>query len=167
MSTPFPGTPSMEGRSPMVNWVMMISAVALAVSLVVAFYYLLTQGHAAFNTHSYGITWGLGVSTYVYLVLVSTGLTFVASLAMMFRFDDFYPIAKRCVWLAIVTVVAGFVTLALEIGHPFPDAVGSAQRSPIHFAHVLDGRVLHAVPAITGVEISKGPCGRLDQPLEP
>jgi molybdopterin-containing oxidoreductase family membrane subunit len=61
----------------------------------------------------------MGVSAYVYLVLVSTGLTFVASLAMMFRFDDFYPITKRCVWLAIVTLVAGFATLALEIGHPF------------------------------------------------
>jgi molybdopterin-containing oxidoreductase family membrane subunit len=119
MSTLFPATPSMEGRSPTVNWVMMISVAALAVSLVVAFYYLLTEGHAAYNTHNYGITWGLGVSAYVYLVLVSTGLTFVASLAMMFRFNDFYPITKRCVWLAIVTLVAGFATLALEIGHPF------------------------------------------------
>jgi molybdopterin-containing oxidoreductase family membrane subunit len=59
------------------------------------------------------------IATYVYFVLTSTGLTFVASLGMLFGFNAFYPIAKRCVWLAIVTLVAGFTVLALEIGHPF------------------------------------------------
>jgi Ni/Fe-hydrogenase subunit HybB-like protein len=37
----------------------------------------------------------------------------------VFGFREFYPIAKRCIWLALATLVAGFVSLAFEIGHPF------------------------------------------------
>ncbi len=115
----FLGTLSKNGRSQIIDGVFMIFLVVLVLSLVVAFYGLLTQGHAAFNTRSNGITWGMPIATYVYFVLTSTGLTFVASLGMLFGFNAFYPIAKRCVWLAIVTLVAGFLVLALEIGHPF------------------------------------------------
>ncbi|WP_018952918.1 NrfD/PsrC family molybdoenzyme membrane anchor subunit [Thioalkalivibrio sulfidiphilus] len=79
---------------------------------------LLTQGHSAFNTGSSGVVWGLPVSAYVFFVLSSTGLTFVASVAMVFGIKAFYPIAKRCVWLALATLIAGFISLGLEIGHP-------------------------------------------------
>ena len=102
-----------------VNTVLAAAAVGLVVSLGVALSMLLSQGHAAFNTASFGITWGLPVAVYVFFVLTSTGLTFVASLAMVFGFKEFYPIAKRCIWLALATLVAGFAALALELGHPF------------------------------------------------
>ena len=110
---------SKNGQSLIIGSTLITSVVLLVVTLAVAFYGLLTQGHEAFNTHSHGITWGLPIATYVYLVLISTGLTFVASLGMLFGFNAFYPIAKRCVWLAIATIVAGFAVLALELGHPF------------------------------------------------
>jgi len=84
---------------------------------IVAVLGLLTGGHETFNTSSQ-LTWGLPVSTYVFFVLTSTGLTFVASLAMVFGMKDFYPIAKRCVWGAVVTLVIGFISLGLEIGNP-------------------------------------------------
>lgn len=84
-----------------------------------ALFMLFTVGHQAFNTSSDGVNWGMAISTYVSLVLTSTGLIFIASLPMVFGFKEFYPIAKRCVWLAFVTLVAGFSVLALEIGHPF------------------------------------------------
>ena len=82
-------------------------------------YMLITEGGAAFNTSSDGINWGLAVSTYVFFALMSSGLTFIASLSMVFGLKEFYPIAKRCIWLAIITLVAGFTVLALELGHPF------------------------------------------------
>ncbi len=108
-----------DGESPSMTRVLKISVGVLVISLAIVFFALLTQGHAAFNTNSYGITWGLPISTYVFLVLTSTGLTFIASLSMLFGFEEFYPVAKRCVWLAVVTLVAGFTVLALELGHPF------------------------------------------------
>lgn len=102
-----------------VNTVLLVAGIGLLASLALALGALLTQGHAAFNTASHGVTWGLPVAVYVFFVLTSTGLTFVASLAMVFGFKAFYPIAKRCIWLALATLVAGFATLALELGHPF------------------------------------------------
>jgi len=91
-------------------------AIGLVLGIIAAIG-LLTQGHASFNTNS-NISWGLPVATYVFFVLTSTGLTFVASLAMVFGMKDFYPIAKRCVWGAIATLVTGFIALGLEIGNP-------------------------------------------------
>ncbi len=81
-------------------------------------YMLFTVGHSAFNTSSDGVNWGLAISTYVFFALTSSGLTFIASMPMVFDFKEFYPIAKRCIWLAIVTLIAGFTVLALELGHP-------------------------------------------------
>lgn len=95
------------------------SFAVLVVAFAIALFNLVTQGHAAFNTNDYGITWGLPIATYVYLVLTSTGLTFVASLSLLFGFSEFYPVAKRCVWVAIATLVAGFTALGMELGHPF------------------------------------------------
>ena len=102
-----------------VNTIMMAGIAGLVISLGIALSSLMSQGHASFNTGSSGVTWGLPVVTYVFFVLTSTGLTFVASLAMVFGFKEFYPIAKRCIWVAVVTLIAGFASLALELGHPF------------------------------------------------
>lgn len=102
-----------------VNLVLAAAAVGLVAGLAVGGIGLLSEGHASFNTESAGITWGLAVAVYVFFVLTSTGLTFVASLAMVFGMQAFYPIAKRCIWLALATLVAGFLSLAFELGHPF------------------------------------------------
>lgn len=88
-------------------------------SLAFVAYMLLTEGGAAMNTSSDGVNWGLAISTYVFLALTSSGLTFIASLSLVFGFREYYPIAKRCIWLAIITLGAGFTVLALELGHPF------------------------------------------------
>lgn len=79
---------------------------------------VITVGHSAFNTSSV-LPWGLPISAYLFFVLSSTGLTFVASLATVFGIKDFYPLAKRASWLALATLVAGFISLGLELGHPF------------------------------------------------
>lgn len=102
-----------------VGTAMMAGVAGLLISLGIVFSNLMSSGHASFNTGSNGVTWGLPVVNYVFFVLTSTGLTFVASLAMVFGFKEFYPIAKRCIWVALVTLIAGFASLALEIGHPF------------------------------------------------
>lgn len=93
-----------------------VGAVGLVIGLI-AIAGLLSGGHETFNTSSL-LTWGLPVSTYAFFVLTSTGLTFVASLAMVFGMKDFYPLAKRCVWGAVVTLIIGFISLGLEIGNP-------------------------------------------------
>ncbi len=102
-----------------VNGVLAAAALGLVISLGVAMMNLMSDGHAAFNSASNGVTWGLPVVNYVFFALTSTGLTLVASLALVFGMKEFYPIAKRCIWLALAAILAGFVSLALELGHPF------------------------------------------------
>ncbi len=93
--------------------------ILLALTFGYSFYMLATVGHAAFNTSSDGVNWGMAIATYAFFALMSSGLTMIAALPMVFGFKQFYPIAKRCIWLSIVTLIAGFAVLAMELGHPF------------------------------------------------
>lgn len=123
-----------------------VSVAILVVAAAFALYMLGTEGHAAYNTSSDGINWGLQIVTYAFFVLTSTGLTFVASMAMVFGSKAFYPIAKRCIWLAVVTLVAGFASLGLELGHPerMPWAIptGFQFRSPMFWMGSFYGAYL-------------------------
>jgi len=89
-----------------------------AVGLGFVFYMLLTEGHAAFNTSS-DMAWGAPIAFYLFFLLGSSGLSILSSVDTVFGVRVFYPIVKRCVFLAIITLIAGFTILALEIGHPF------------------------------------------------
>jgi molybdopterin-containing oxidoreductase family membrane subunit len=97
---------------------MLVGAAGAGAGLLFVFYMLFTEGHAAFNTSS-DMAWGAPIAFYLFFLLTSSGLSIIASLDSVFGIDYFYPIAKRCVWLSIISLVAGFSILALEIGHPF------------------------------------------------
>jgi len=85
--------------------------------------------HAMFagHEHVYGVTrevpWGLMLGAYVFFVVSSTGLCLVSSIGHVFGFEAFKPIAKRSVYLAIATIVAGFLVIAFEIENPWRMAV--------------------------------------------
>lgn len=103
-----------------VNWVWLISVVALIISGGTASLMMLSQGHAAFNTTSQGpLVWGLAVVTYDYFVAFSIGMAFVAGTALVFNIEGLYESMKRVVWIAISALVGGILTLGLELGHPF------------------------------------------------
>ncbi len=59
------------------------------------------------------------ISTYVFFVVASTGICLVSSLGHVFGVKNFAPLAKRSVYLAIITILAGFLVIGLEIEHPF------------------------------------------------
>lgn len=77
--------------------------------------------------HAYGVTrevsWGILISTYIFFVVTSTGLCIVSSIGHVFGVKDFMPIAKRAVFLSIVTIIAGFTIIAFEIENPFRMAI--------------------------------------------
>lgn len=85
--------------------------------------------HAFFTGyhHAYGVTrdvpWGLLIATYVFFVVTSTGLCLVSSIGHVFNVEAFKPIAKRSVFMAISTIVAGFVVIAFEIENPWRMAI--------------------------------------------
>ena len=71
----------------------------------------------------YGVTreipWGILIGAYVFFVVTSTGLCIVSSIGHVFGVQDFMPIAKRSVFLAIVTIMAGFTVIFFDIENPF------------------------------------------------
>jgi molybdopterin-containing oxidoreductase family membrane subunit len=108
------GTPPSPATARLMQW----GGVVGFVSLAYVFYMLFTEGHAAFNTSS-DVAWGAPIAYYLFFLLASSGLSIIASLDTVFGIKVFYPIAKRCVWLAIISLVCGFTLLGLELGHPF------------------------------------------------
>jgi len=97
---------------------MLVGAVGAGLGLAYVFYSLFMHGHAAFNTSS-DMAWGSPIAFYLFFLLTSSGLSIIASLDTVFGVRVFYPLAKRCVWMSIIVLVAGFSILALEIGRPF------------------------------------------------
>ncbi|MFZ5774219.1 MAG: NrfD/PsrC family molybdoenzyme membrane anchor subunit [Thermodesulfobacteriota bacterium] len=91
-----------------------LAALALAAGL-----HALYIGH----DHAYGVTrevpWGLLIAAYVFFVVTSTGLCLVSSIGHVFGVEAFKPIAKRSVFMAIMTIVAGFFVISFEIENPW------------------------------------------------
>jgi molybdopterin-containing oxidoreductase family membrane subunit len=106
-----------------------------AYNAVVALSGLLALVGIAFGVHAfiigyhnaYGVTrdvpWGLLIAAYVFFVVTSTGLCLVSSIGHVFGVEAFKPIAKRSVFLAISTILAGFVVIAFEIENPWRMAI--------------------------------------------
>ena len=74
--------------------------------------------HEAYAT-TREIPWGILISTYIFFVVTSTGLCIVSSIGHVFGVESFQPIAKRAVFLSIVTIMCGFAVILLEIENPF------------------------------------------------
>jgi molybdopterin-containing oxidoreductase family membrane subunit len=100
------------------NTVLVAAAIGLLVAGGLAVSGLMSKGHAALNTTSLGMYWGLPIVVYDFFLLTSTGLAMVASIALVFGARDFAVVAKRCVWLALAALVGGVAVLALELGYP-------------------------------------------------
>lgn len=95
----------------------------LVVAGVAAGVHAMVIGHE----HAYGNTrevpWGLLIAAYVFFVVTSTGLCLVSSIGHVFGVEQFQPIAKRSVFMAISTIIAGFVVIGFEIENPWRMAV--------------------------------------------
>lgn len=77
--------------------------------------FVLGHGHTT-NTSSI-VPWGLQISTYVYFALVSGGCIFTNFFGNMFFHEKYTPLASRVIFMGLVTAIAGFASLASELGH--------------------------------------------------
>ena len=79
---------------------------------------VLLHGHAAVYNVGREVPWGILISTYVFLVVSTTGLCLISSLGHVFGVKKFEFIGKRAILLAILTLLCGFATIAMELNHP-------------------------------------------------
>jgi molybdopterin-containing oxidoreductase family membrane subunit len=75
-------------------------------------------GHHVYYNVNRELAWGVLISTYIFFVVTSTGLCLVSSIGHIFGVESFMPLAKRAVFLAIVTLCAGFFVICAEIKVP-------------------------------------------------
>jgi molybdopterin-containing oxidoreductase family membrane subunit len=72
------------------------------------------------------IPWEMMVSNYVFLVGSSIGLCIVTSLGYVFGLQRFKLIAKRSLFLALITIIFGLTSIGLHLGHPERGAIYNA-----------------------------------------
>jgi len=97
-----------------------VATSALLVAAGIAFgLHALLVGHEHAYGNTRGVPWGLLISTYVFFVVTSTGLCLVSSIGHVFGVEAFQPIAKRSVFMAIMSIIAGFLVIAFEIENPW------------------------------------------------
>ncbi len=90
----------------------------IIVAGLVATFKLFTEGHFLFNANDV-LLWTLPLGVYIFLALTSSGITILAAIPLVFGVKKYYPVAKRLVFLAIATLIGGFVSIGLELGNVF------------------------------------------------
>ncbi len=69
------------------------------------------------------IPWEMMVSNYVFLVGSSIGLCLVTSLGCVFGLQRFELVAKRSLFMALITIIFGLTSIGLHLGHPERGAI--------------------------------------------
>jgi molybdopterin-containing oxidoreductase family membrane subunit len=72
--------------------------------------------HAYANTRE--MPWGILISSYAFFAITSTGLCLLAAISHIFGGNRLAPLANRMVFLSIVTIIAGFSLIGLELENP-------------------------------------------------
>jgi molybdopterin-containing oxidoreductase family membrane subunit len=98
--------------------ILVVALIGFALAGGVVLNNLAAEGHAAYNTSNLGLFWTFPIVVYDYFLLTSTGLTMVATLAIILGGEDFRPIIRRAIWLALAGLAGGVMVLMLELGHP-------------------------------------------------
>lgn len=99
-----------------IAWLTILGA-AIAIGLFAAFK-LLTEGHHLFNANDV-LIWSLPLGSYIFLALTSSGLTLLSAFSLVFGVKKYDHFSKRLVFMAITTLLAGFVSIGLELGDIF------------------------------------------------
>ncbi len=85
--------------------------------------------HALFvgHDHVFGtsreVPWGILITPYVFFACLSTGICIISSLGQVFNIKPFVPIVNRTVFLAIIAMAAGLMSIGLEIENPWNMAI--------------------------------------------
>jgi molybdopterin-containing oxidoreductase family membrane subunit len=100
-------------------------------------------GHAAFNTNSSGVFWGFAIVIYDVLMMLSVGSAMVASLSTVLGLKEYDGLVRRCLWLALATLIGGVAVLFLELGYPLRALIAApsnvATASPLFWKILLVG----------------------------
>ena len=75
------------------------------------------MGHQVFGSSNV-IPWGMPIVLAIYLIGLSAGSLILSSLTYVFGREEFKPIARMAVFLAIVLIFGAMVSIAVDLGRP-------------------------------------------------
>jgi Ni/Fe-hydrogenase subunit HybB-like protein len=89
-------------------------------------------GHDHVFGTSREVPWGILITPYVFFACLSTGLCILSSLGQVFRIKTFVPLVNRAVFLAIIAMASGLLSIGLEIESPWRMAIyGALSPNPL------------------------------------
>lgn len=89
-------------------------------------------GHDHVFGTSREVPWGILITPYVFFACLSTGLCILSSLGQVFRIRTFAPFVNRAVFLAIIAMASGLLSIGLEIENPWRMAIyGALSPNPL------------------------------------
>ena len=105
-----------EGKSRGYYSLVVILAV-LALSGLIGFVISYIEGHQVFGSSNV-IPWGMPIVLTIYLIGLSAGSLILSSLTYVFGREEYRPIARMAVFLAIVLIFGGMLSIAVDLGRP-------------------------------------------------
>ncbi len=107
---------ALEGRTRGYRWLVAVLGL-LALAGFVAFIVSYIQGHQVFGSNNI-VPWGMPIVMAIYLVGLSTGSLILSSLTYVFGKEEYRPVARIAVFLAIVLIFGAMLTIAIDLGRP-------------------------------------------------
>ncbi|NNK95265.1 MAG: polysulfide reductase NrfD [Desulfobacterales bacterium] len=96
----------------------LILTVFAAIGLSFGIHALIVGHDHVFGT-SREVPWGLLITPYVFFACLSTGLCIISSLGQVFHIKTFVPLVNRAVFLSIIAMSAGLISIGLEVESPW------------------------------------------------
>ena len=107
---------AIEGRSRTYYTVLGILAV-LVLAGMASFVISYLKGHQVFGGSNV-VPWGLPIVFLIYLIGLSAGSLILSSLTYVFGREEYKPIARMAVFLAIVLILGAMVFIFVDLGRP-------------------------------------------------
>jgi len=107
---------TLEGKSRGYRIMVAILAV-LALSGFISFIISYIQGHQVFGSSNV-TPWGMPIVLAIYLIGLSAGSLILSSLTYVFGREEYRPIARMAVFLAIVLIFGAMLSIAIDLGRP-------------------------------------------------
>jgi molybdopterin-containing oxidoreductase family membrane subunit len=89
----------------------------LALGGLISFIVSYVQGHQVFGG-SNAVPWGMPIVLAIYLIGLSAGSLILSSLTYVFGREEYRPVARMAIFLAIVLIFGAMLAIAIDLGRP-------------------------------------------------
>jgi len=90
---------------------------AVSIAGLISFVISYIKGHFLLGTSNI-LPWGMPIIITIYLIGLSAGSLILSSLTYVFRKEEYRPISRMAVFLAIVLIFGAMLGIALDLGRP-------------------------------------------------